>query len=97
MLDRGRPDKRRPVLLLSHPALIRLLHTATVVAITSTLRGSPTEVKVGVAEGLKHESCANLCNLFTVSQRDLTAFVGTVDAEKMREICRALAIATGCA
>jgi mRNA interferase MazF len=97
MLDRSRPDKRRPVLVLSHPALIQLLHTATVVAITSTLRDSPTEVRLGVAEGLEHDSCANLCNLFTVSQRDLTAFVGTVDAGKMLEVCRALAIATGCA
>ena len=97
LLDLRRPDKRRPVLVLSHPALIRLLHTATVAAITSTLRGSPTEVELGVGEGLKHPSCVNLCNLFTASQQDLTVFVGTVDAAKMLEVCRALAVATGCA
>ena len=96
LLELARPDKRRPVLVLSHPALIPLLHTATVAAITSTLRGSPTEVEIGVAEGLKHVSCVNLCNLFTVRQHDLKAFVGTVNSEKMLDICRALAIATGC-
>ncbi len=96
LLELRRPDKRRPVLVLSHPALIPLLHTATVAAVTSTLRGSPTEVEVSLPEGLKHPSCVNLCNLFTVRQHDLKVFVGTVGAEKMLEVCRALAVATSC-
>jgi mRNA interferase MazF len=90
------PDKRRPVLLLSRNALLESLQTATVVAITSTLRGSPTEVELSVDEGLKHSSCANLANLFTVRQSDLTRYVGTLSAEKMRQVCRALVIACGC-
>jgi mRNA interferase MazF len=97
LLELPRPDKRRPVLVLTHPSLIPLLHTATVAAITSTLRGSPTEVELGIGEGLKHPSCVNLCNLFTARQQSLKVFVGTVGAEKMLEVCRALAIATGCA
>jgi mRNA interferase MazF len=96
LLERPRPDKRRPVLILSRPSLLGVLSTATVVAITSTLRGSPTEVELGLDEGLKATSCANLCNLFTVPQRDLRMFVGSVSAEKMRDVCRALRIATGC-
>ena len=51
LLERPRPDKRRPVLVLSRPSLIDALHTVTVAAITSTLRGSPTEVELGVEEG----------------------------------------------
>lgn len=47
LLDRPRPDKRRPVLVLSRPSLIAALHTVTVAAITSTRRGSPTEVELG--------------------------------------------------
>lgn len=96
LLDLRSPDHRRPVLVLSNPALIPLLHTATVAAITSTLRGSPTEIEVGVDEGLKHQSCINLCNLFTVRQHDLKNFVGTVSKQKMLDVCQALAIATGC-
>jgi mRNA interferase MazF len=95
-LDLSRPDKRRPVLVLSRPSLIPLLHTVTVAAITSTLRGSPTEVELGVTEGLKQTSCVNLCNLFTVPQKELRSFVGTVSREKMQEVCRALAIACAC-
>jgi mRNA interferase MazF len=96
LLDLPRPDKRRPVLILSRPSLIRLLHTVTVAAVTSTLRGAPTEVELGLAEGLKQTSCVNLCNLFTVRQSDLKSFVGSVGSEKMLAVCRALAIACAC-
>lgn len=90
------PDKRRPVLIVSRNVLLEHLQTATVVAITSTQRGSPTEVELGVGEGLKQASCANLANLFTVRQSDLKRYVGAVGAEKMRQVCRALVIACGC-
>lgn len=96
LLSLPRPNKRRPVLILTRPALIGLLQTVTVAAVTSTLRGSPTEVAVGVDEGLKGTSCVNLCNLYTVRQQDLRTFVGTLSAEKMRAVCRALAIACAC-
>lgn len=96
LLERPRPDKRRPVLVLSRPALLAVLHTVTVAAITSTRRGSPTEVDVGVEEGLKAPCCVNLCHVFTVAQADLRQFVGTVAPEKMRSVCHALAVATAC-
>lgn len=92
----ARPDKQRPVLVLTRPALLRVLSTATVAAVTSTIRGSPTEVPVGVDEGLKQASCVNLTNVFTVRQADLRRYVGTVSADKMAEVCRALAVASGC-
>jgi len=96
LLERPRPDKRRPVLVLSRPALLSALHTVTVAAITSTRRGSPTEVELGVEEGLKGPSCVNLCHVFTVAQADLRQFVGTVAPGKMTAGCRALAIAMDC-
>lgn len=96
LLHLSPPDKRRPVLVLSRPSLLKLLHTVTVAAVTSTLRGAPTEVELGVEEGLKQTSCVNLCNLFTVQQDQLKTFVGTVRPDKMSQVCQALAIACGC-
>lgn len=90
------PDRRRPVLVLSRPSLLTVLHTATVAAITSTLRGAPTEVTVGPEDGLKQISCVNLTNLFTVRKSELRNYVGSLNAEKMRAVCRALNIACGC-
>lgn len=96
LLNLPSPDRRRPVLVLSRPSLLRVLHTATVAAITSTLRGVPTEVTLGVEDGLKQVSCVNLTNVFTVRRSDLRHYVGSVSAQKMREVCHALNIACGC-
>lgn len=90
------PDKRRPVLVLSRQDVIPLLHTAMVAPITTAIRGIPGEVAVGIAEGLKHESVVNLDHVQTVEQASLVGFVGSLDAARMRLVCRALAIATGC-
>ncbi|TMQ18642.1 MAG: type II toxin-antitoxin system PemK/MazF family toxin [Deltaproteobacteria bacterium] len=58
--------------------------------------GAPTEVELGVEDGLKTVSCANLANIQTVAKRNLTRYVGTARREKLAELCRALAIASGC-
>jgi mRNA interferase MazF len=92
----GSPDKRRPVVVLSRQKAISLLRTVLVAPITSAAHGAPSEVQVGLEEGLKHESVVNLDQVQTVDQQRLHHFVGTVGLEKMAAICRALLIATGC-
>jgi mRNA interferase MazF len=67
-----------------------------VAPITSTRRGAPSEVPVGVKEGLKHDSAINLDNVQTVERARLVSFIGSLDAAQMRRVCRALAVATGC-
>lgn len=90
------PDKKRPVLILSRPEVIPLLHTVMVAPITSTLRGAPSEVRIGIAEGLKHDAAINLDHVQTVERARLVSFVGSLTAAQMHRVCRALAIATGC-
>ena len=51
---------------------------------------------IGEAEGLKQVSAVNLDNVQTVSKNRLQRRVGHLGPEKMSELCRALAIATGC-
>ncbi len=92
----ARPDKRKPVVILSRPEAIDVLHTVMVALITSTIRGLPSEVVVGPPEGLKHDSAVNLDHVQTVEQARLTRQVGHLRADKMRAVCRALAVATGC-
>ena len=91
------PDKRRPVLVLSRQEVIPLLGTVMVAPITSTIRGAPSEVPVGTEEGLKKDSAINLDHVQTVDKASLRQFVGSVTREKMTRVCRALAIAAGCA
>ena len=90
------PNKRRPVVVLTRSEVIDFLHTVMVAPITSTIRGAPSEVAVGIDEGLKRDSAVNLDHVQTVDKNRLQRFVGSLDASKMRQVCRALAIATGC-
>jgi len=76
--------------------VIGLLHTVMVAPVTSTIHGAPSEVLVGLREGLKHESAVNLDHVQTVEQSRLERYVGHLGVEKMREVCRALAVAVGC-
>src|SRR5437762_10490488 len=92
----SRPDKRRPVLVLTRADAIDLLHTVMVAPITSSIRGAPSEVIVGIEEGLKKDSAVNLDHVQTVEKSSLKRFVGTLGTQKMNAVCRALAIATGC-
>jgi mRNA interferase MazF len=91
------PDKRRPVLVVTRQEVIGLLHTVTVAPITSTIRGLPSEVVVGVAEGLKHDSAVNLDHLQTIDQSRLESYVGRLGPARMADVCHALAVAVGCA
>lgn len=90
------PDKTRPVVVLSRADVIGLLHTVMVAPVTSSFRGAPSEVAVGVQEGLKHPSAVNLDHVQTVEKARLSGFVGSLSPEAMRAVCRALAIAVGC-
>ena len=91
------PDKRRPVLVLTRQEVIPLLSRVMVAPVTSTIRGAPSEVVVGVDEGLKHDSAVNLDHVQTVDKTRLRRFIGTVGREKMNRVCTALAVAAGCA
>lgn len=91
------PDKKRPVLVLTRQEVIPMLATVMVAPITSTVRGLPSEVPVGTEEGLKKSSAVNLDHVQTVDQSRLRQFIGSLSREQMARVCRALAIAAGCA
>ena len=92
----AKPDKKRPVLVISRDGVIPLLRTVMVAPITSTIYGVPSEVLVGIEHGLKHESAVNLDHIQTVEKSRLKSFVGRLKEEVMDEVCVALAVATGC-
>jgi mRNA interferase MazF len=92
----AKPDKRRPVLVISRQSVIPLLRTVIVAPITSAIHGVPSEVPVGVEHGLKHDSAVNLDHVQTVDQSRLKSFICHLNADVMDEVCHALAAATGC-
>jgi mRNA interferase MazF len=90
------PDKRRPVVVLTRPSSIPRLSTVTVAAITSTIRGVPSEVALSEQDGMKAPCAVNLHHLTTVQQDHLGPRVTLLSDARMAEICSALGYALGC-
>jgi len=74
---------------------IPALRNVTVAGITSRIRGLSTEVLVGSAEGLAHESVVNCDNLFTLPKAGLGPYRGSLDAARTTRLEIALRIALG--
>ncbi len=90
------PDKLRPVLVLTRPESLSSLARVTVVSITSTVRGVPSEVPLSIGDGMKAPCAINLHNLQTVLQSHLGKRVAHLSSDKMLEVCSALRFALGC-
>jgi mRNA interferase MazF len=90
------PDKERPVLVLTRDSAIPYLSRVTVAPITSTIRGVPSEVLLGVEDGMRQPCVANLHNVVTVSQQALGRRMAQLSPRRMRDICAALTFALGC-
>jgi mRNA interferase MazF len=91
-----KPDKERPVLILTRDGAISYLSRVTVAPITSAIRGVPSEVALGPEDGLRQPCAANLHNVMTVSQQRLGRRLAQLDPERMAEVCAALAFSLGC-
>ena len=90
-----KPDRRRPVLVLTRQEILGHLTSVTVAPITRTIRGISSEVVIGVEYGLKETSAINLDNVATVSKAGLRSFVGTVSGEVLEQVRGALLFALG--
>jgi mRNA interferase MazF len=92
----ARPDKRRPVLVITRDSAIRYLSTVTVAPVTSAIRGVPSEVLLDVGDGMKGRCAVNLHNAVTVLQERLGKRVTRLGPQRMSEVCAALRFSLGC-
>ena len=96
LYDLPRPDKKRPVVVLTRDSALAYLSTVTVAPITSTIRGVPSEVALNEDDGMKSPCAVNLHNLVTVSQDRLGKRVAQLSSSRMNEICAGLRFSLGC-
>jgi mRNA interferase MazF len=67
-----------------------------VAPVTSAVRGVPSEVVLGIEDGMKATCAVNLHNLITVAQKGLGRRLTQLSEKKMKEICAAIAFSLGC-
>lgn len=90
-----KPDKKRPVLILTRNSALDYLNEVTIAPITSTIRDIPTEVLLGDQQGMKKECAINLDHLQTVSLGRIGTLITTLPSEKWKEVEKALLFALG--
>lgn len=87
---------RRPVLVLTRSEAIPVLRRILVAPLTRTIRGIPTEVRLGPEDGLPEECVVSFDNVQQAGRFALSEPFASLSGPRMHEVCRALAIATGC-
>ena len=88
---------RRPVVVLSRDSAIPRLRRALVAPFTTTVRGLPSEVALEPGDDPVPRRCvANLDSVDDVPTALLVERLGRLSDERMRAMCAALAVATGC-
>jgi len=91
----SRPDKKRPVLILTRDSALEFLGEVTVAPITSTIRDIPSEVLLTNADGMPRDCAVNLDHVQTVSKGKIGSLITTLSTVRMEQVRSSLVFALG--
>lgn len=87
----GDPKKFRVFVVVSRQTLIDSRYSTVICApVFSSAEQLSTQVQVGTAEGLKHDSWVMCDNLTSIPKSALTQFVGRLSQSKLWEVDQAI-------
>jgi mRNA interferase MazF len=93
-----RPDVgRRPYVVLTREAAVPVLNALIAAPATRTVRGIATEVELTREEGMPEDCVLSLDNTTLIPRVYFAERICRLRVERMRDVCDALALATGCA
>ena len=88
------PKKQRVFLVVSRQWLVQSKFSTLVCApVYSRHDRLSSQVRIGIDEGLKHESSIHCDELVSLPKTVLTRYVGQLSAARLRELDQALAVA----
>jgi mRNA interferase MazF len=88
-----RPDKKRPVLVLTRDSVLEYLGEVTIAPITTTVRKIPSEVFLSKADGMPQDCAVNCDHLQTVSKEKIGSLITSLPLAKMVDVGRAIGFA----
>jgi len=88
----ARLDKTRPVVVLTRETARTVMTKVTIAPITSTTKGLSSEVPVGPANGLEHDSVISLDNVLTVPVSQLGRTLGFLTSEQEQLLARSIVL-----
>lgn len=86
-------SRGRPYLILTRDEAIPVLRTVLVAPVSRTIRDIPTEVSLGISEGLPVASVAAMDGVLTFPKSMLVRRIGALAPERLGELGQALAAA----
>ena len=89
----ARPDKRRPVLILTRNSMLEYLGEVTVAPVTSMIRNIPSEVFLSKADGMPRDCAVNCDHLQTVSKGKIGSLITSLTTVKLVDVGRAIRFA----
>jgi len=91
----AKPDKKRPVLILTRDSALEFLGEVTVAPITSTVRSIPSEIFLSKSDGMQKDCAVNLDHIQTISKGRIGSLITVLSPKKMIELRSALFFALG--
>lgn len=91
----GKPAGQRPVVLLSRNDAYSVRSLVIVAPVTTRIRTIPSEVPLGVADGMPQDCVANLDTITTIPKDCLRSRVTALSAKRINEIESAIHFALG--
>jgi mRNA interferase MazF len=88
-----KPDKKRPVLILTRDSVLEYLGEVTVAPITSIVRNIPSEVFLSKADGMPRDCAINCDHLQTVSKGKIGSLIMPLPPSKMADVGQAVRFA----
>ena len=88
-----RPDKKRPVLILTRNSVLEYLGEVTVDPVTGTVRNIPSEVFLSSEDGMSKDCAINCDHLQTVSKGKIGSLITTLSSAKMVSVGKAIRFA----
>jgi mRNA interferase MazF len=89
------PTGRRPVVLLSRDEAYSVRSLVIVSPVTIRIRGIPSEVPLGIDDGMPQDCVANLDTITTIPKDSLHSRLTTLSLRKLKEVEAAIHFALG--
>jgi len=89
----SKPDKKRPVLILTRDSVLEYLGEVTVAPITTIVRNIPSEVSLSKTDGMPRDCAVNCDHLQTVSKGKIGSLIMSLPPGKMVDVGRAVRFA----
>ena len=85
-----RPDKKRPVLILTRDSILEYLGEVTIAPITTIIRDISSEVFLSESDGMPRDCVINFDHIQTVSKGKIGSLITTISSDKRKQVREAI-------